>query len=227
MKKRRKGGARSKLAKRICVLELDVAELRLLKYDQRTSFGAVFSAVERGKRLTTATCGKKIRRLDPFVHFGLLRVGGRIENAHALFETRHPTILPCDSDFALLVIRYHHELVGHAGINHTFTSLRRGFWICGGSSAIRRVIEDCAACRRQRACPGKQLPAELPRARMQVNHLPFFHTGVDYFGPLLVKQGRSEVKRYGCIFTYMTSRAVHLKIAHSLSSDSFISALRR
>ena len=217
--------AQSKLSKRISVLELDVAELRLLKYDQRTSFKAVFDAVERGKKLTTATCGKKIRRLNPFVHFGLLRVGGRIENAHAPFETRHFAILPCDCEFARLVISYHHELVEHAGINYTFTSLRRSFWICGGSSAIRRVIEDCAAFRRQRACPLQQLMAELPPGTYAGP--PFFHTGVDYFGPLLAKQERSKVKRYGCIFTCMTSRAVHLEVAHSLSSDSFISALRR
>ena len=69
--------------------------------------------------------------------------------------------------------------------------------------------------------------ADLPKYRMQMQQPPFFHTGVDCFGPFSIKQGRSTVKRYGCIFTCMTVGAVHLEVLHSLSTDSFISALRR
>ena len=56
---------------------------------------------------------------------------------------------------------------------------------------------------------------------------PFTYCRVDMFGPFIIKQRRSEVKRYGAIFTCMNSRAIHTEVTHSLDSDSFIQALRR
>ena len=82
-------------------------------------------------------------------------------------------------------------------------------------------------CRKQNARPGKQIMAPLPAARVAPSDPPFTYVGVDYFGPLFVKQGRSQVKRYGCLFMCLTMRAVHIEVAHTLEADSFICAYQR
>jgi hypothetical protein len=68
--------------------------------------------------------------------------------------------------------------------------------------------------------------ANLPPCRVIAYEPPFSHVGADMFGPILVKQGRSTVKIWGCIFKCMCSRAIHLEVAPSLETDDFINALR-
>ena len=114
------------------------------------------------------------------------------------------------------------------GQESVLSFLRETVWIVKGRSAVRRVLGRCMTCQRQRnACPGEQFMADLPEVRVVPEKPPFTFVGVDYFGPLEVKQGRSRVKRYGCLFTCLTTRAVHIEIAHSLDTDSMINALRR
>ena len=42
------------------------------------------------------------------------------------------------------------------------------------------------------------------------------------FGPFTVKERRSELNRYGALFTCMASRAVHIEVTQSLDADLFI-----
>ncbi|KAK3704535.1 hypothetical protein QZH41_006329 [Actinostola sp. cb2023] len=69
--------------------------------------------------------------------------------------------------------------------------------------------------------------AGLPSDRLTPDKPPFSYVGVDFFGPLQVKRGRTIVKRYGCLFACLVMRAVHIEIAHTLETSSFIDALHR
>jgi hypothetical protein len=69
--------------------------------------------------------------------------------------------------------------------------------------------------------------ANLPAVRVTAGEPPFTYTGVDFFGPFIIKRGRSEIKRYGCLFTCLRVRAVHIEIVYTLETDSFINALQR
>ena len=71
--------------------------------------------------------------------------------------------------------------------------------------------------------------APLPEARLKLPFRAFERVGVDYGGPFLTRQGRrkAKAKRYLCLFTCLNTRAVHLEMAYSLDTDSFINAFIR
>ena len=84
-------------------------------------------------------------KLSPFIdQFGILRVGGRIQNADVPYEIKHPIILPRRCPTTNLVIQHAHEELFHAGRTATLNELRsRGYWIVNGNSLVRFYISRC------------------------------------------------------------------------------------
>ena len=62
---------------------------------------------------------------------------------------------------------------------------------------------------------------------IQKDGRPTTYCGVDMFGTLIIKERRSELKRFGALFTCFSSRAVHIELTNSLDADYFILALLR
>ena len=95
------------------------------------------------------------------------------------------------------------------GCGMTDNELRQnGYWVINGSSGVARFVSSCVTCRRLRRPTEQQKKACLSEDRREP-----------------VKERRSEVKRYGVLFTCMGSRSVNLETANSLDSSSFINAL--
>ena len=120
-----------------------------------------------------------------------------------------------------------HKKVGHLGKNAIVAKTRERCWIYGVSQLAKKIARECSTCRKYQARPNEQVMADLPRMRLQSDGAPFEHVEMDYFDQLIVKRGRPEVKRYGVIFTCMSSRGAHLEISHSLETDACINAIRR
>ena len=80
-------------------------------------------------------------------------------------------------------------------------------------------------CWKLREKMGYQKMADLPQEK-STEAAPFTFCGVDMFGPLIIKDRRSELKRCGALFTCFSSRAMHIKVTNSLDADSLILELR-
>ena len=186
------------------------------------------SEQERRTKLKTAKKSSAIFRLDPFLdRQGVLHVGGRIRQASISDEVKHPVILPKSEHISMLIIRHFHEATEHQGRGFTLNEIRSsGYWIVGCSTLVSRLIHNCVTCQKLRAAVQEQKMSDLPSDRLEPAP-PFTYCGADYFGPWHVKEGRKELKRYGVLFTCLASRAVHLEVANSLETDSYINALRR
>ena len=142
------------------------------------------------------------------------------------FLEKHPAIIPKESPISVLLIRHFHNQVGHQGRNFTLGALREaGFWITGSQQLIRSEINKCITCRLQRGKPQNQLMGRLPLERIEPGP-PFTNVGMDCFGPFVVRDRRTESKRWAVIFTCLYSRAIHLEMVDDMTSDSFINSLR-
>ncbi|XP_043246453.1 uncharacterized protein LOC122393996 [Amphibalanus amphitrite] len=210
----------------LVVSDLHEAERAILRHVQREL--PEFPGRDCDDGPTEVSSSSPLRKLRPTMQSGLLVVGGRLSRSDCVSESeKHPVILPRDSHVTRLVIREAHQRVGHGGRDHTFWDLRRKFWVIGAGTEVRRLIRSCVVCRRVNARPQHQLMAELPRERVSADAPAFSSVMLDVFGPVLVKTGRIERKRYGLMCVCTMTRAVHVEILSSLSSDSLINAIRR
>ena len=81
--------------------------------------------------------------------------------------------------------------------------------------------------------PSNQLMGQLPNERTTVFDPVFTNTEVDYFEPILVRNSKrtrftsGHNKRYGVVFTCLTTRTTYFELARDLSADSFILPLKR
>ena len=202
--------------------EIESAESRWIRYIQNKHFGDIFESI-RSNRTNNLK-----NQLDLYLdEHGLLRCGGRLENADISEAARHPLLLPKNDKFTDLIIESYHKKAMHVGVAQTLGLLRHRYWIPHGRTAVRKILRSCATCRRHEGGPYK-MPSMPPLPNKRVSEtVPFTYTGVDYFGPLFIKTKAESQKVWVCLFTCLVTRAVHLELIQNMSTEQFILGFRR
>ena len=205
----------------LIVDDIRAAERTLITYVQSRYF---LEEIEDLGAKRNVKRDSKLVSLNPIIENGLIRMQGRRQSTD---PKHYPMIIPQSDHLSTLIIRHIHEAHGHVGREQVLAIVRKKYWILRGPSAVKRVLKGCITCKRLHGPLLRQQMAPLLEEQMTPNKPPFTYVGIDYFGPLLVKTQDTTTKRYGCLFTCLATRAVHLEVANTLTADSFLAAFQR
>ena len=94
-------------------------------------------------------------------------------------------------------------------------------------SAVRNVLRNCFICRRMNSLSFKYPKMkDLPAYKVNLIR-PFEHTGIDYTGHIIVKNGEIELKYYMLIYTCLNTCACHIDLLPDMSVEHFVLHLIR
>ncbi|XP_055615232.1 uncharacterized protein LOC129761532 [Toxorhynchites rutilus septentrionalis] len=214
--------------------ELQKAERLVIRETQWQCFPDEMMVLKHNKakqndEQTSVEKSSSLYRLCPVLdEEGIIRVDGRIGAApNVREEMKFPIILPRKHKFTRLLLDSYHRKYLHGNAETVVNEVRQIYYIPRLRVAVNNIANTCQWCRIYKCSPQIPRMAPLPLARMASFVRPFTYVGLDFFGPLTVKLGRSNVKRWVALFTCLTIRAVHVEVAHNLTTDSCVKCIRR
>ena len=206
--------------------ELELAEQKLFYLTQTESF-----PTERKNLLKSSPLNKssKLNQFSPFIGpNGLLRTSGRTKQLEvATFDVKHPILLDGRHPVVRLFLEHLHKEHCHQGVEYLRALIQQRFAIVKLRTVLRSIQSKCITCRKRRAETPSPMMADLPRERLAFGSPPFTNTGVDYFGPFYVAVKRSTEKRWGFLFTCLTTRAVHFEVVPTMDTSSCVMGIER
>ena len=183
-----------------------------MRLAQREAFRDEYLALSAGKPIPSKS---QLTKLCPKLdEEGRIRCDGPLRFAEFLpYDARYPLILPRGLWVTKLIVKHYHELASHyAGTNVILTQVSQRCWIIAAREEIRQWESECNTCKRRKNKAAGQIMAPLPKERLGFSLRPFAKTAMDYAGPFVTVQGRGlrRQKRWPCLFTCLTTRAVYL-----------------
>lgn len=211
--------------------ELEKAMKQILLMVQKETFALEFEELQRNKLVSKKSC---LLQLNPFIgEDGLIRVGGRLQKSDITNDHKHPVVLPSNHFITKLIFREKHLELLHCGPEQLLATIRLKYWPLSGRTIARQTTKQCIPCFRHKPTPSKYIMGNLPSERICGYSRPFTTCGVDYAGPIHLKEarksrGRQNIsKGYIAVFICFTTKAVHLELVSSLTTEAFLAALKR
>ena len=193
----------------------------IIRHVQADVFRDEIVSLKQGKGVRRSS---RIFNVSPIIKDGLLVVGGRLKHAAIDAALNNPDILSHEQHRLahLICLEYHNAV--HLGVEWTLSELRKRYWITNARNLIKGIKKKCVTYRRLYS---QGIVQKMADERCEPGGAPFCFTGVDLFGIFYAKLGRSEVKRYGCLYTCFSTRAIHMKVLNNLETDTFINGFVR
>lgn len=210
--------------------EYQQAESYLYKVAQNIGYPTEVSllATDEARQSKRLKKSSLIYKLSPYLdEAGVMRAWGRIDGASYIHHNaKRPIILPQDHIVTSLIVSHYHAQYHHHNHETVINELRQVYYIPKMRAILKRQRKCCQLCKINESSPIPPRMADLPMCRITPFTRPFTFVGVDFFGPMLVTVGRRNEKRWGMLFTCLTVRAVHVEVAHALTTDACILCLR-
>ena len=202
--------------------EMDYAEKHWIAHIQSLHYSSLLESIKESKPNNLKA------QLGVYIdEDGLLRCHGRFGNSDLDEMAKRPLLLPKADRFTELLIDNIHTRMFHSGVAQTLAQIRNKYWIPSGRSVVQRILRCCTVCKRWECGPYRMpIMPPLPKHRVSAS-VPFAHCGIDYFGPLYVKESSGSKKVWVCLFTCLVTRAIHLELIMDMSTEMFLLGLRR
>lgn len=219
---------RPQLISPIGLKQFQQAELTIAREYQRVFMPCEYKLLSTGKNIAPTS---KYLSLAPFwnAEQEIIRVGGRTQHADIPYNHKHQILLPKCPLNKILALETHHQLL-HAGKKSIVATLKQRYWPIAIAVTARQVVRKCNDCFRVNPKMAEQLMAPLPSDRLNPVH-PFYITGVDFAGPFTYKTSKlrnAKVdKAYIALFVCFHTKAVHIEVLSSLTTEDFLMCLDR
>ena len=197
----------------------------LLRKSQIERFGQTYQALAAGEPMAASDHLNKLSQLMD--EQNLMRLKGQLRHADASYELKHPILLSAKHPIVRKLIEDAHESNCHEGTEYVRSILQQNYWIIGLRNALRNVKLKCVKCRKQQVGGVQPFMADLPKERLEERVFHFVTSGIYYFGPFEVRFMRKSMERWCCLFTCLTTRAVHIEVVPSLEADTCLAAITK